>query len=144
MTGRAINFSHLPPRGPPMDAGSAMDVLVFLNMTTIEEPELLELGRVRKVPNSAHLGCCALFRKFEEEDVPGSMIGWTCLGIPKTPYGQTLNHVLQNELSGMRRTRATHFLAFSCSSEIELAAVHKGLCTKYQPLFEVWPPASHV
>ena len=119
-----------------------LNVLVVLYMTTIEEPVSLEIKSVRRVPNAAHLGCCALFRKVEDKDVPGSISGWTCLGISKTPYGQTLNHILQNELGSMRRTGATHFLAFSCSSEIELSAVHNGLCKKYQPLHPVWPPAS--
>jgi len=140
--GTSIKFAHFTTQSAGHGRGSVLGVLVFINMTTIEEPEPLELGGVRKVPNSGRLGCCALFRKFEDKDVPGPIAGWTCLGISKTPYGQTLNHVLQNELSGMRHTRATHFLAISCSSEIELAAVHKGLCTKYQPLSTAWPPKS--
>jgi hypothetical protein len=113
-------------------------------MSINEEPEPLDLGRVRKVHNAALLGCCALFRKFEDKDAPGSIPGWTCLGIPKTPYGQTLNLILQNELGGKQRTGATHFLAFSCSSEIDLAAVHNGLCGKYHPLYRVWPPTSPI
>src|ERR1039457_1095683 len=103
-------------------------------MSTNEEPEPLELGRVRRVSNAAHLGCCALFRVFKDKDVPGSITGWTCLGVPKTPYGQALSQVLLDEVGRTRLTHATHFLAFPCSSEIELAAVHRGLCEKYQPL----------
>ncbi len=112
------------------------------HMSTIEEPEPLELKRVRRVSNAAHLGCCALFRAFEDKDVPGSTTGWTCLAVPKTPYGQTLSQVLLDEVGRTRVTHATHFLAFPCSSEIELAAVHRGLCEKYQPLHRAWPPVS--
>jgi hypothetical protein len=118
----------------PADVGHTIGVLAFVNMSTNEEPEPLDLGRIRKVPNSAHLGCCALFRKFEDKDAPGALAGWTCLAIPKTPYGQALNQMLQNELGSMRLTHATHFLVFPCSSEIELAAVHHGLCAKYHPV----------
>ena len=125
-----------------IDSGYSIRVLAFAEMTTTEEPEPLELRHIRKVPNADLLGCCALFRKFEEADVPGAVPGWTCLGIPKTPYGQALSQVMQNEVGSMRLTRATHFLVFPCTSEIELAAVHKGLRQRFKPLFEVWPPTS--
>lgn len=111
-------------------------------MVNNEEPEPLELGKVRRLPHSVNLGCFALFRMFDDNDVPGTLTGWTCLAVAKTPYGQVLKQVLQNEVARKGLTKATHYLAFPCSSEIELAAVHQGLCKKYNPLFEVWPPTS--
>ncbi len=123
-----------------IDDGLAVGVLILVTMVTQEEPEPLELGNVRRVPNSSNLGCFILFRLFETKDAPGMLAGWTCLAIPKTPYGQVLNQILQNEIGRKVLTRATHFLAFPCSSEIELAAVHNGLCKKYQPLHKEWPP----
>jgi hypothetical protein len=111
-------------------------------MVISEEPEPLELGNVRRVPNSANLGCFALFRIFEGKDVSGALVGWTCLAVPKTSYGQVLKQVLQDEVSRKQITKATHFLSFPCTSEIELAAIHKGICKKYEPLYEVWPPTS--
>ena len=132
--GRNVKFRYFRSNTSPAGVGRAIGVLVSVNMTTNEEPEPLELGRIRRVPNAAHLGCCALFRKFQDKDAPGALTGWTCLAIPKTPYGQALNQMLQNELGSMQLTHATHFLVFPCSSEIELAAVHHGLCKKYQPV----------
>lgn len=126
----------------PIDAGHTVGVFTWVTMVNNEEPESLDLGIVRRVPNSANLGCFALFRVFEDKDAPGALTGWTCLAVPKTPYGQVLNQILQNEVARKQLTRATHFLAFPCSSEIELAAVHQGLCKKYQPLHIVWPPTS--
>ena len=115
---------------------------MLVTMANSEVPEPLDLKKVRQVPNAANLGCFALFRIFEDKDAPGTLAGWTCLAVPKTRYGQALNQVLQDEVVRKQLTKATHFLPFPCSSEIELAAVHQGLCKKYQPLHKVWPPTS--
>ncbi len=136
------NAYNSSTNGPTLDAGHAVGVLILATMVNNEEPEPLELGAVRRLPRSVNLGCFALFRSFDDKDVPGTLRGWTCLAVPKTPYGQVLNQVLQNEVGRKQLTKATHFLAFPCSSEIELAAVHKGLCKKYNPLFNAWPPTS--